>query len=80
MQITKLRQCIYGMYPSEAEFSRTLGWTRQRLHKITSGEKQPSLLEAYDIATGLGISVDQMVHFFIPVESPIEHHHKEEIA
>lgn len=78
MQPIELRRCIYNRFASEAEFSRSLGWTRQRLHKITSGQKKPSLQEAYDIASVLSISIDRVACFFIPQKSPNEQPIKED--
>lgn len=70
MQVTGLRQLIYAKYNSEAQFARNIGWTRQKLHKITSATRFPSIIEAKVLAAGLGVSVDLIATFFTHNESP----------
>ena len=53
-KISELRSLIYGKYDSQAEFAEALGWSKQRLSKITSGRKEPSISEVFEISKGLG--------------------------
>lgn len=64
MKVKGLRGLIYSMYESESECAKAMNWTRQRLNKITTGQKIPSLIEANELARALGTSVDTIASFF----------------
>ena len=66
----KLRSLIYGIYDSEAQFAKSLGWTKQKLNKITNGTKDPDVYEVAELANGLNESIENMVKIFLPAESP----------
>lgn len=70
MKVRELRSAIYGQYDSEAEFAKALGWPRQRLSKITNGQKEPNVSEINDLALGLGFSVDAIAQIFLRQKSP----------
>lgn len=70
-KVRDLRKLIYGMYDSEADFARHLGWERRRLNKITNGAKEPSVTEVNAIATGLSESVETIAQIFLQQSSPI---------
>jgi transcriptional regulator with XRE-family HTH domain len=69
-KIFELRSLIYGKFDSETAFAEHLGWTRQRLNKITTGQKEPSVTEVHIIAEGLGIDVSVIFQIFLHFWSP----------
>jgi len=71
-KIRGLRSAIYGLYDSEAEFAREIGWTRQQLSKITNGQKIPDVAEINALASGLHTSVESVCQFFLNRRSPNE--------
>lgn len=71
-KIRGLRGAIYDQFDTEADFARKLGWTRQKLNRITLGHKEPTVSEVNELATGLNISVEQVAGFFLRNMSPIE--------
>lgn len=64
-KIMNLNGLIHGQFKSEAEFAEKLGWSRQRLHKITTGEQAPSLEDVRDIANGLGVPFMMVANIFL---------------
>jgi transcriptional regulator with XRE-family HTH domain len=56
---------IHAKYDSEADFSRKLGWNRQRLNRITTGRKAPTLEETAQIASALNESFDVIAKIFL---------------
>lgn len=58
-----LRGIIYSRYDSEADFARSLGWTRQKLNRIVNG-KMPNIEELNAIAKGLNVPVSEAIAFF----------------
>lgn len=69
-KIRELRGLIYTAYDSEADFANALGWTRQRLSRITNGSKEPDVEELNTLANGLGVSVEMVVKIFLLHKSP----------
>ena len=61
-----LRGIIYSRYDSEADFARSLGWTRQKLNRIVNG-KMSNIEELNAIAQGLNVPVSEAIAFFLPV-------------
>lgn len=70
--VDELRSKIYGKYKSEAEFARSLGWSRQKLNKLTTGKKMPDIEELNQLSSGLGIEVGELIHIFLRVKSKNE--------
>lgn len=60
-----LRGKIHAKFDSEAEMARALGWTRQRLSKITNGHKIPTIFEIDDMATVLGCTFMDIANFYL---------------
>ena len=60
-----LKGRIHSKYNSEAEFAKAIGWTRQRLSKITNGHKVPSLYDVDLLATALGCSFMDIANFYL---------------
>ena len=69
-KIRELRGLIYGAYDSEADFAKAIGWDRQRLSKITNGQREPNIEELNSLAKGLGITVEMVAHIFLATKSP----------
>lgn len=61
---------IHRQYSSESEFARALGWNRQRLNRITTGRREPTLDEVAQISTGLGQPIDVVANIFLRTKSP----------
>ena len=60
-----LKGRIHSKYNSEAEFAKAIGWTRQRLSKITNGHKVPSLYDVDLLATAFGCSFMDIANFYL---------------
>lgn len=71
-KVRELRSIIYGKFDTESDFAQALGWERQRLSKITNGQKEPNVEELNSLATGLGISVEKVAQIFLAFKSPNE--------
>ncbi len=61
-----LKGRIHSKYNSEAEFAEAIGWSRQRLSKITNGHKIPTILEVDFLANALGCSFMDIASFYLP--------------
>lgn len=70
--VAELRSKIYGKYKSEAEFARSLGWSRQKLNKLTTGKKLPDIEELNQLSSELGIEVGELLHIFLRAKSTNE--------
>lgn len=68
----EIKNLILQKYPSEAECARKMGWNRQRLNKITTGFREPSIYELNMLAKTLDISVNRLVPIFLALKSPNE--------
>ena len=64
-KISELRSLIYGRFDSQTEFAEYLGWSKQRLSKVTSGKKEPSISEVFEISQGLGIDLPTTMRIFV---------------
>lgn len=73
-KVKELRSLIYGSYNSEAEMADMMGWTRQRLSKITNGKKEPNLAEINEISQALNKSVEEIAQIFLRYKSPNRQH------
>lgn len=69
-RVMALRGLIYSKYKSEAEFAKSIGWSRQKLNRITTGRKEPDLQETSEIAAGLGRPLEEIAHIFLVESSP----------
>lgn len=56
---------IKTLYKSEAACARALGWSRQRLNKITTGAKEPDVYELNELARKLKRPVGEVCKFFL---------------
>lgn len=70
-KVYELRGMIYSKYESEAQCARELGWPRQKLSKITNGNKEPDIDELFQLSKALGCAIDDLVDIFLKHKSPI---------
>lgn len=73
-KIRELRGIIYTNFDSEADMAKKIGWTRQRLSKITNGKKEPDIEELNVLARTLGKSVEEIAQIFLRYKSPNRQH------
>lgn len=71
-KILELNGLIHRKYENESQMADEMGWSRQRLNKITNGDKAPSLEEVESIANALGEPVITIVNIFLRFKSPNE--------
>jgi len=64
-KISELRSLVYGKFDSQTEFAEHLNWSKQRLSKVTSGKKEPSISEVFEIAQGLDADMAVVVRIFV---------------
>ena len=64
-KILELCGMIHARYNNEASFADALGWSRQRLNKITNGKKEPDLEEVAAMANGLGEPLEKVANIFL---------------
>ena len=66
----QLRGLIYSIYKSEAEMARQMGWNRQRLNKITTGNKMPDIIEINALAKALDTNIEKLIQIILPEKLP----------
>lgn len=64
-----LRSAIHSVFSNESECARAMNWPRQRLNKITTGNKEPTVQELWELSNVLGKTVGEIAGFFLPSES-----------
>lgn len=57
----KLSALIYTRYKSESACAKAMGWPRQRLNRITTGEKIPDIAELNLLANALQVPLSQVL-------------------
>lgn len=65
----QLSGMIHAKYANESDFARALGWSRQRLSKITNGHKYPDLFETENMAHALETSFSDLAQIFLSSKS-----------
>lgn len=65
-----LRGLIYSHFPNESTMAQAMGWSRQRLNKITNGKKEPTIAEVQYIAVVLGVPFMDVARIFLQMQSP----------
>lgn len=65
----QLNGMIHARFESEAAFARFLGWSKQRVWKITNGRKVPDLFELRDMAGAMDCSIADLAHIFLLMQS-----------
>jgi transcriptional regulator with XRE-family HTH domain len=69
-KVMQLRGLIYGEFNSESDFARRLGWSRQKLNKITNGVKEPDITELNEMSKLLNKTVGDLAQIFLERKSP----------
>lgn len=69
-KVKELRGLIYSKYDSESELAEKIGWSRQRISKITNGVKEPDIDEIAALSKALGKSVGEIAEIFLRYKSP----------
>ncbi|MCL1981781.1 MAG: helix-turn-helix domain-containing protein [Clostridiales bacterium] len=69
-KVLALRGLIYGKFDTETAFAQHLGWSRQRLNKLTSGKRKPDIDEVFEIAQLLGEDFEVVAQIFLEFWSP----------
>ena len=69
-KIKELRGLIYSHFNSEAALATELGWSRQKLNRITNAEKEPTVRELNLLAGVLNVGVEELAQIFLSHKSP----------
>ena len=67
---TEIKAVISAHFPTESALARELGWPRQRLNKLTTGARLPTIREINDLSRELGMPVGNLVDIFLRIKSP----------
>ena len=73
-KIEELTAMINEKYGRESRMASDMGWTRQRLNKITNGRKEPDLEEVQAIAEKLEQPFAKVAYIFLNQKSPNGEH------
>ena len=66
----ELSRIIHGKYRSEAEFARAMGWSRQKMNKITTGKQLPDIQELNQMAEMLDVGAAELLEVLLPEREP----------
>ena len=66
----ELKERIRNDYGTEAELARHLGWSRQKVNRITKEHHKPSIIGATQLAAALRVPVEEIIEIFLPERSP----------
>lgn len=66
----ELSRIIHEKYRSEAEFARAVGWSRQKMNKITTGKQLPEISELNKMAEMLDVGIPDLLRAFLPEQEP----------
>jgi transcriptional regulator with XRE-family HTH domain len=67
---SNLNGMIHSMYGSEADMAKAMGWSKQKLNRITNRKQEPLLREVYEISKALRRPFGDVADIFLPHESP----------
>lgn len=65
MILADLKARIKHVCKTEKACAEKMGWTKQRLNKITQGKKIATVVEVEEIARALGEQPKDIIYFFI---------------
>jgi transcriptional regulator with XRE-family HTH domain len=68
-KILALNGLIHSKFDSESKMADAMGWSRQRLNKITNGDKEPDLFDVRDISDILDVSFMTVAQIFLDLKS-----------
>ncbi len=63
--VNELRGIIYSRFKSEADCARNLGWSKQKLNKITNGRQMPDITELNRMSVVLETDVGTLLKIFL---------------
>ena len=69
-KILELNGLIHSVFESESKMAAAMGWSRQRLNKITNGDKEPDLNDVREISDALGVPFMNVANIFLRLKSP----------
>ena len=61
----KFRGVVYNKYASISDFSRAIGWTRQKGSNIVNGITEPSLDDVDKMSKALDMTFEETAQFFL---------------
>lgn len=61
----ELKKAIEEKYGTEAALARSIGWSRQRMSKLTNGKKKPDVDDVAILVKSLDLPVNTVFNFFI---------------
>jgi transcriptional regulator with XRE-family HTH domain len=70
MPVNELRSMIRTRFQSEAEFARVMGWSRQKMNKITTRKQLPDIAELNKMAKMLDVGIPDLLRAFLPEQEP----------
>jgi transcriptional regulator with XRE-family HTH domain len=73
-----IKDLIFSKYCSEAECARVVGWSRQKLNRITTFKREPDLVEIDQLAVCLDLSFEYLANIFLLKWSPNEQQNTDE--
>lgn len=56
--MTQLQQLIRRKFGTETALAEKLGWTRQKLNRITGGAMMPNIAVAWELSQAMGEEID----------------------
>ena len=65
----ELNGLIHSVFGNETEMAKAMGYSRQRLNRITNGKKVPDLNEVNDMAKALHKPFEVVAQFFLTKKS-----------
>lgn len=68
-KVPGINSMIHNVYDSETEMAEAMGWSRQRLNRITNGKKTPDLFEVCDMAQAMNTSFINVARLFLGEKS-----------
>lgn len=69
-KVMALKGMIHSKFDSELQMAKTIGWSRQKLNKITNGKMEPDLDDVQKMASALNVSFMDVARIFLQTESP----------
>lgn len=61
----ELNGLIHSRYSSESQLADRLGWSRQKLNRITNGKLEPDLNDTVALSKALGVPLTQIANIFL---------------
>lgn len=71
-KIRALCGLIHNKYDFEIQLAREIGWSKQRLSRITTGIKKPDLSEVSTLSKALDVPFEQLANIFLQAKSSNE--------